>query len=65
MDAEKLARIWSPFYTSKATGTGLGLALSRKVVEAHGGSIEAASAPGEGTEFLITLPRSRPAGAPR
>jgi signal transduction histidine kinase len=67
MDADKLARVWSPFYTSKATGTGLGLALSKKVVEAHGGSLEASSAPGEGSEFLITLPRSGPAaaGAPR
>jgi signal transduction histidine kinase len=65
MDAEKLARIWSPFYTSKATGTGLGLALSKKVIEAHGGVLEASSAPGEGTEFLITLPRSGPAGEAR
>jgi len=65
MDAERLGRMWSPFYTSKATGTGLGLALSKKVIEAHGGSIEAASAPGEGTEFVITLPRSGPAGEPR
>ena len=65
MDAEKLARMWSPFYTSKATGTGLGLALSKKVVEAHGGAIEAGSAPGEGTEFVITLPRSGPSGEPR
>ena len=65
MDAERLGKIWSPFYTSKSTGTGLGLALSRKVVEAHGGAIEASSAPGEGTEFLITLPRASSAGAPR
>jgi signal transduction histidine kinase len=65
MDADKLARIWSPFYTSKATGTGLGLALSKKVVEAHGGALEASSAPGEGTEFVITLPRSGAAGEPR
>ena len=57
MDAEKLGRIWSPFYTSKQTGTGLGLALSKKVVEAHGGAIEASSAPGAGTEFIVTLPR--------
>ena len=64
MDAERLGRIWSPFYTSKATGTGLGLALCRKVIEAHGGSIEASSTPGAGTEFLITLPRNG-AGAPR
>jgi signal transduction histidine kinase len=63
MDADKLGRIWSPFYTSKATGTGLGLALSKKVVEAHGGVLEASSAPGAGTEFLITLPRSGPGGA--
>jgi polar amino acid transport system substrate-binding protein len=57
MDAEKLGRIWSPFYTSKSTGTGLGLALSKKVVEAHGGTIEASSAPGAGSEFIVTLPR--------
>ena len=65
MDAERLGKIWSPFYTSKSTGTGLGLALSRKVVEAHGGEIEASSALGEGTEFLITLPRSGGAGEAR
>jgi polar amino acid transport system substrate-binding protein len=57
MDAEKLGRIWSPFYTSKSTGTGLGLALTKKVVEAHGGAIEASSAPGAGSEFIVTLPR--------
>jgi len=57
MDATTLGRIWSPFYTSKQTGTGLGLALSKKVIEAHGGSIEASSAPGEGSEFIVTLPR--------
>src|SRR5262245_14112525 len=57
MDAETLGRIWSPFYTSKQTGTGLGLALTKKVVEAHGGAIEASSAPGAGTEFIVTLPR--------
>jgi two-component system sensor histidine kinase HydH len=57
MEAEKLERIWSPFYTSKQSGTGLGLALSRKVIEAHHGSIEASSEPGHGTEVVVTLPR--------
>jgi signal transduction histidine kinase len=65
MDAEKLGRIWSPFYTSKQTGTGLGLALSKKVVEAHGGAIEASSAPGAGTEFIVTLPRRAAPGETR
>ena len=55
--AEVRERIFDPFYTSKQGGTGLGLALSRKLVEAHGGSLEVLSAPGEGTEFVVTLPR--------
>ncbi|MDJ0789540.1 MAG: ATP-binding protein [Myxococcota bacterium] len=58
IEPERLARVFSPFYTSKETGTGLGLAISKKVIDAHGGSIEAASEPGRGTEFVITLPRS-------
>jgi signal transduction histidine kinase len=58
IDARALAQIWSPFYSSKASGTGLGLAIAKKVVEAHGGQIEAASRPGAGAEFTVTLPRS-------
>jgi signal transduction histidine kinase len=57
MDEARLSRIFNPFYTSKAQGTGLGLAISKKLVAAHGGSIEARSRPGAGTEFLLTLPR--------
>ena len=52
--------IFSPFYTSKAKGNGLGLAISKKVVDAHGGSIEAESTPGSGTEFLLTFPKRAP-----
>ena len=61
LDAEALARLFRPFHTTKADGTGLGLALTKKLVEAHGGSIEAHSEPGAGAEFLITLPKQRPA----
>ncbi len=62
---ETLARIFSPFYTSKAAGTGLGLAISKKLIEAHGGSIEANSTPGQGSEFLLTLPKLADAGRAR
>jgi signal transduction histidine kinase len=57
IEAEKLDKIFSPFYTSKSSGTGLGLAISKKLVDAHGGSIEAHSQPGAGTEFVLTFPR--------
>jgi signal transduction histidine kinase len=59
MDDARLARIFNPFYTSKPQGTGLGLAISKKLVAAHGGTLEAHSQPGAGTEFLLTLPRER------
>jgi two-component system sensor histidine kinase HydH len=49
--------MFSPFYTSKANGTGLGLAICKKLVDAHGGSIEVTSEPGDGAEFLVTFPK--------
>lgn len=55
---DKLGKIFNPFYTSKANGTGLGMAVARKVVEAHRGSIEVHSRPGAGTEFEIAIPLS-------
>jgi len=58
MSPEQIAKIFSPFYTSKPSGTGLGLAISRKLVDAHGGSIDAQSSPGEGTEFVLTFPKA-------
>jgi signal transduction histidine kinase len=57
MDAEVSRRVFEPFYTTKARGVGLGLAVSRRIVEAHGGDIDVVSAPGEGTTFTVTLPR--------
>jgi signal transduction histidine kinase len=65
MDDTRLARIFSPFYTSKTAGTGLGLAISKKLVAAHGGTIEAHSKPGAGTEFVMTLPREQGEAARR
>jgi two-component system sensor kinase FixL len=54
--AEMAHRVFEPFATSKATGTGMGLAMSRSMVEAHGGRIGFESTPGAGTVFYITLP---------
>jgi signal transduction histidine kinase len=50
-------KIFSPFVTSKSGGTGLGLPITKKLVEAHGGTIELSSEPGRGTEFLLTVPK--------
>ncbi|HOJ68217.1 MAG TPA: ATP-binding protein [Candidatus Hydrogenedentes bacterium] len=58
MDEETRRRMFSPFYTTKAQGTGLGLAFSAKIVEAHGGRFEVDSRPGEGTEVRVFLPRA-------
>ena len=56
---EHLLQIFEPFWTSKAQGTGLGLALCRKVAEEHGGSLTVASRVGVGTEFVVTLPLAK------
>jgi len=54
--ADKIDRIFNPFFTTKEKGTGLGMAISRKIVEAHEGAIDVVSETGRGTEFLVTLP---------
>jgi signal transduction histidine kinase len=48
---------------SQYEGSGMGLAICRKIVERHSGSITARSAPGQGTTFIITLPVRPPAPA--
>jgi two-component system sensor histidine kinase HydH len=53
---ENISHIFEPFWTSKARGTGLGLALCRKVGQEHGGSLTVESAVGIGTTFTMTLP---------
>lgn len=52
---DQLKKVFDPYFTTKNDGTGLGLALSAKIIEEHGGSIEIASAPAEGTEVTIQL----------
>ena len=50
------ARIFQPFFTTKATGTGLGLAVVKRIVEAHRGEVTLESAEGQGTAFTLSLP---------
>jgi two-component system sensor histidine kinase DctS/two-component system sensor kinase FixL len=49
-------QLFSPFFTTKAAGTGMGLLISKRIVEAHGGQLVAGSKPGEGAVFKFTLP---------
>ena len=53
---EGLEKIFKPLYSTRPGGTGLGLPTTKKIIEAHGGTIEAQSEPGKGTKFSIRLP---------
>jgi len=61
---ENIAHIFDPFFTTKrpGRGTGLGLSICKTVLREHGGNIEAASAPGGGAVFTITLPVTAESG---
>jgi PAS domain S-box-containing protein len=56
MTAEELPRLFTPLYTTKPHGTGLGLYVVREILKAHGGTVEATSTPGRGTIVTIHLP---------
>jgi two-component system, NtrC family, sensor histidine kinase HydH len=56
MPEDVQARIFDPFYSTRPGGSGLGLPTTRKIVEAHGGTIEVDSVPGKGSRFSLRLP---------
>jgi signal transduction histidine kinase len=63
MTPEESARLFTPYYTTKQHGTGLGLAIAQSVVSDHHGTITVESEAGQGSAFVIRLPRWQPQGA--
>jgi signal transduction histidine kinase len=57
---EQRQRIFEPFFTTKTKGTGLGMAIAKRILEAHGGRIAVGPANGGGAEIVLTLPRNPP-----
>jgi len=55
---EVLPRVFEPQFSTRSTGTGLGLAIVQRLVRAHDGQVEVDSAPGEGSRFVVQLPRN-------
>jgi two-component system sensor histidine kinase AtoS len=55
MDAEALSRLFEPYFSTKASGTGLGLTIARRNIELNGGTIEISSVKGEGTTVTVRL----------
>lgn len=60
--AERLEQIMEPFYTSRPTGVGLGLAITQHILAQHGSRLEMSSDPGQGAQASFTLPRARSRG---
>jgi two-component system sensor kinase FixL len=60
---ESIGKIWTPFFTSKAKGIGLSLSISKRIVEAHGGSISVKSTLGKGSTFTVIIPQRKESSA--
>jgi PAS domain S-box-containing protein len=58
LPADAAERLFTPFYTTKPRGSGMGLTISRSIVEAHGGRLWAEAGPERGARFRVTLPRA-------
>jgi signal transduction histidine kinase len=65
MEEETRQNVFAPFYTTKPRGIGLGLAVTKRIVEAHGGTITVDSTPSAGTSFTVTVPASAMASVPQ
>ncbi len=63
--AEDRERIFEPYFTTKPSGLGLGLVLTKKIVDAHGGEMFVDSTPGKGTRIEVALPAAPPAEGAR
>ena len=59
MSKEVIEKLWLPFFTTKAKGMGVGLPISKRIVEAHDGRIEVYSKKGKGTCFAVFLPLAK------
>ena len=60
IEADPIEQIFEPYYSTKETGIGLGLPLTKKLIEDHGGEIKVRSEADQGTTFTVTLPREAP-----
>ena len=56
MDQQTSERIFEPYFSTKAGGTGLGLSMARRIVEGHGGHLDLHTEPGKGTRFRVVIP---------
>jgi two-component system sensor kinase FixL len=63
IDDDQLGLVFTPFFTSKSTGLGMGLAITKSIIEAHGGTIWAENNEGQGATLWFTLPVRTPSEA--
>lgn len=62
LTADARQNIFEPFFTTRTKGTGLGMAITRRIVEAHGGQIAVGNSSRPGAEIIVTLPQAEPRG---
>ncbi len=64
LSEEQKAKVFNAFYTTKTSGTGLGMAIVKRIIDAHGGTIEVGKDAPRGAEFQIALPVPQNPSAP-